>query len=397
MKNTILFVAGLMISILIIGCDAIVDATEKPDTEERGVTYSFKVTDNTGVMTELYGNANVEGATILLKSNTLGTEYVKTSDSDGSFSLTGVISDTYLLSASRKLTSQEMLQLSGEGLDNFKLINTTIGNLDLRADQTSVITITMDKITTDTSPLVISEIYACGPPGAGLYYHDKYVELFNQTDSTLYLDGLLIARVYASGYLGLNFIDDPNYVHSTSIWMFPGSGNEYPIEPGEFIVCTEDAIDHRINAPESLDLSGISFEFYKDDAPDIDNPLTPNMIRIYQDSGNDWLIGGEKDALVISNAHPDSLGWEDDRMLIPYESIIDGVEFLDDPTEIDEKKLNPQIDAGATGGIEFYTGKTMERIPIQLNGRTILKDDNNSSLDFRVYEHPSPESHNEIY
>ena len=194
----------------------------------------------------------------------------------------------------------------------------------------------------------------------------------------------------------MNYVDDPEFVHSKSLWKFPGSGTEYPIQPGEFKVCAEDAIDHRINADSSVDLSHVSFEFYKDDAPDIDNPQIPNMIRIYQDSGNDWLIGGEQGAIVIAQVDEDSLQWYDDQKLIPYKYILDGVEYLDDITRLDKKRLSPIIDAGGTGGIQFYTGKTQERIPYFNGQRYLLKDDNNSSIDFKVYDHPSPEFHNEI-
>ncbi|MDZ7763806.1 MAG: DUF4876 domain-containing protein [Melioribacteraceae bacterium] len=61
---------------------------------------------------------------------------------------------------------------------------------------------------------------------------------------------------------------------------------------------------------------------------------------------------------------------------------------------MDKKTLYPGIDAGATGGIVFYTGKSMERkIKSNENGRAILKDDNNSSLDFNIYPQPSPQYH----
>ena len=106
-----------------------------------------------------------------------------------------------------------------------------------------------------------------------------------------------------------------------------------------------------------------------------------------------WLIGGEKDALVIAKIPIDSLGTRDGRLLIPYTHILDGVEYLDDPSRLRDKTLNPQIDAGSTGGIEFYTGKAMERIMISSDGRNVLKDDNNSALDFVIINHPTPEFH----
>jgi hypothetical protein len=200
----------------------------------------------------------------------------------------------------------------------------------------------------------------------------------------------MIAVVYTNSYLGIHYRDDPDYVHSKSIWIFPGTGRDYPIQPGEFVVCAEDAIDHRINAPNSVDLSRSAFEFYKDDAPDVDNPSIPNMIRIYQDAGNDWLIGGEKGSLVLASFRADSLKPYDDQFLIPYKGILDGVEYMTDPTKLENKILSLSIDAGTTGGIQFYTGRSMERITAQNDVRRILKDDNNSSVDFHIIQPATP-------
>ena len=158
-----------------------------------------------------------------------------------------------------------------------------------------------------SSPIVISEIYACGPPGSGLYYQDKYVEFYNQTDSVVYLDGLIVAVVFANYYLGIRYANDPDYVHTKSIYQFPGSGKDYPIHPGQFIVCAAEAINHKLVAPNSIDLSHADFEFYKPNGTGIDNPNVPNMIYIYQDSGNLWLIGGEGCAIVLSNCPVDSI------------------------------------------------------------------------------------------
>lgn len=287
------------------------------------------------------------------------------------------------------MTPEEMEIIAGTAASNVKLLNKNKRIIELNAGNNNEILIDMEMVA-GTSPLVISEIYACGPPGAGLYYHDKYVEVFNQSDSVLYLDGIIIAVVYVYSPTWTHYRDDPEYVHSRNIWYFPGSGTEYPIQPGQFILCAADAIDHRVNAPNSVDLSHADFEFYKDDAPDIDNPAVPNMIKYFQSSGNDWLIGGETGSLVLAKMPIDSIKPFDDQFLIPYTAIIDGVEYLKDPTRLDRKILNEIIDAGATGGIQFYTGKSMERKLISDFGRKILKDENNSSVDFEIIPAPSP-------
>jgi hypothetical protein len=381
----------LFASLVFLGCGQILDVEKKPETQERQTPLKIMLQDQSGYMQTLFNSSGVRGADVLVKSNSLSTEVQAQSDSTGLVTLQGLISDTYLISASRQMSAEEMQHITGQPVTNHKLTNRNMGIIDLHADQEEPVTLPMDVVYAG-SPLVISEIYACGPPGSGLYFHDKYLELYNQSDSTVYLDGLIVAVVYYSGYLGLNFIDDPEYVHSTNVWMIPGKGTDHPLQPGELAVCAEDAIDHRNNAPNSVDLSGVRFEFYKRDAPDIDNPAVPNMKRVMMEWGNDWLIGGESDALVIARIDPDSLGFRDGRLLIPYTAILDGVEYLDDPSRLDKKTLNPQIDAGTTGGIEFYTGKSMERIVVKRDPKPILKDDNNSSLDFRVIESPTPET-----
>ena len=383
------YLFALTFSILSISCSDILGVDPKPTKTERDIEFQITLKDNSGFMQILFGNDKVRGAGVTLKSNLLGNEYNLTSDSNGVIKIKGIISDKYIITVTRKMSSGEMELVSGTTATNVRLVNKKTRILELTAVSPANIDLELDMVV-GGSPIIISEIYACGPQGSGLYYHDKYVEVFNQSDSVLYLDKMMIAIVYTNSNTGLHYRDDPEYIHSKSIWIFPGTGKDYPIQPGQFVLCAEDAIDHRMNAPNSIDLSQADFEFYKDDAPDIDNPAIPNMIKIYQTSGNDWLIGGETGALILSNFSADSLLPFDDQFLIPYRSVFDGVEYKADPTKLDKKILNEGIDAGSTGGIQFYTGKSMERILISDNNGKILKDENNSSVDFMIINAPSP-------
>lgn len=379
----------LLICLMPFGCSEFLSVDTKPKITEREATFSILLTDNSGYMKKLFGNDYVRKAKVNLKSNMLGKEYNLVSDSTGTIKLDGVISDKYFITAIREMTPDEMFIISGSAIPDVRLVNMNMRIVELNASDGQKILVDME-VKVGNSPLIISEIYACGPQGSGLYYHDKYVEVFNNSDSILYLDRVMIAVVYSSSVYGLNYRDDPEFIHSKNIWMFPGNGNDYPIQPGQFVLCAEDAIDHRINAPNSVDQSHADFEFYKDDAPDIDNPSIPNMIKVYQPAGNDWLIGGEKGALVLAKFPADSLIPYDDQFLIPYHALFDGVEYSDDPTQLDKKILNQGIDASTTGGIQFYTGKSMERILESDNGRKKLKDENNSSVDFMIITPPSP-------
>lgn len=383
------FLFALTFSILSISCSDILGVDPKPIKTERDIEFQITLKDNSGFMQILFGSDKVRGAEVSLKSNLLGSEYKLISDSNGVIKIKGIISDNYIITVTRKMSSDEMELIGGTTVRLVKLVNKKTRILELTAVSPANIDVEMDMVE-GGSLIIISEIYACGPQGSGLYYHDKYVEVFNQSDSVQYLDKMMIAIVYTNSNTGLHYRDDPEYIHSKSIWIFPGTGKDYPIQPGQFVLCAEDAIDHRMNAPNSVDLSHADFEFYKDDAPDIDNPAIPNMIKIYQTSGNDWLIGGETGALVLSNFSADSLLPFDDQFLIPYRSVFDGVEYKADPTKLDKKILNEGIDAGSAGGIQFYTGKSMERILISDLERKILKDENNSSVDFMIINAPSP-------
>lgn len=380
---------ALILSVLSLSCSNILGVDPKPAKTERAIDFQITLKDNSGFMQTLFGSDRVRGAEVTLKSNLLGNEYYLISDSNGVIKINGIISDKYIITATRKMTNGEMQIISGTNATNVKLVNKKDRIINLDSASPANIELEME-IVVGGSPLIISEIYASGPQGSGLYYHDKYVEVFNQSDSVLYLDNMMIAVVYTNSNTGLQYRDDPEYIHSKNIWIFPGTGKDYPIQPGQFVVCAEDAIDHRINAPNSVDLSHADFEFYKDDAPDIDNPAIPNMIRIYQTSGNDWLIGGETGALILANFPADSLKPFDDQFLIPYTAVLDGVEYKADPTKLDKKILNEGIDAGSTGGIQFYTGKSMERILISDVEGKILKDENNSSVDFLIINAPTP-------
>lgn len=389
MKKRIVKLLIASLPLLFTACESILQTEPKPADAERGTEYIIVLKDYSGLMQGICGSDRVGSAAVTLKSNTLGIEYKAVSDSNGIVRFKGIASDYYHLSAIRELTPEEMNRAAGQSLSGYKLINKGNSVFGLFADHKEQQEVRMEAVS-GGSGLIISEIYASGPKGSGLYFHDKYVEIYNQSDSVIYLDNVLIAIPYQNNNTGQNYITDDKFIHSHTIWYFPGEGRDTPILPGQFIVCAEDAIDHRINAPGSVDLSKVDFEFYKDDAPDLDNTAVPNMVRFIQNAGNDWLIGGESDALVLARIHMNDLTMDGEMYLIPMSAVIDGVEYLKDPTKLEKKKLNKNVDAGAAGGIQFYTGKSMERNRVNVGGKIKFMDNNNSTLDFSIISPPSP-------
>src|ERR1039457_1108576 len=148
-----------------------------------------------------------------------------TTDSNGVAEISGIISDDYLVTANRWMLPTEMEVISGVSKGDIKLTNKNNRIITFSQKTGNELIIPMEMVV-GSSPIVISEIYACGPPGSGLYYQDKFVEFYNQTDSVVYLDGLIVAVVFANYYLGIRYANDPDYVHTNSIYQFPGNRSE---------------------------------------------------------------------------------------------------------------------------------------------------------------------------
>jgi hypothetical protein len=138
--------------------------------------------------------------------------------------------------------------------------------------------------------IVVSEVSnfpEWDPINGCCYYDGDYLELANNSDTTVYLDGLVLALFGADSDIPqggvctalLPFDNDPG-----GVWVFladslPGTGHDHPLAPGAVAVVATDAMDHRTNSPQDgLDLSHANFEMLG--TGDADNPGVPNTIPI---------------------------------------------------------------------------------------------------------------------
>jgi hypothetical protein len=187
------------------------------------------------------------------------------------------------------------------------------------------------------------------------------------------------------------YIDD-DYLHAVHAFMFPGDGKTYPLAPGEFLLVAQDAIDHSAINLSSVDLSDVPFEYFVPNKGDVDADAT-NMIQLHLKYGNDFLYSVMNNALVLMKVKdPYAYGYDDfERLLLPKEDVLDAVEYRDDLSEMDYKRLDTNLDAGMTGGLQMYSGKSIQRkVDRFIDGRLILMDNNNSSIDFEILETPTP-------
>ncbi|HID40364.1 MAG TPA: DUF4876 domain-containing protein, partial [Calditrichaeota bacterium] len=152
----------------------------------------------------------------------------------------------------------------------------------------------------EKSNIVINEIYYCGPPNRSFYFYDQFVELYNNSDRTVYLDGMFICRTVQKRHPD---IETNDFVQTLNIFKFPGeplTGMSYPLEAGEFVVVAQDAIDHSQFVEKAVDLSGAAWEFYNPYSGDIDNPA-PNVENFLPEKTNDFMINLVHNGVILSD------------------------------------------------------------------------------------------------
>jgi len=338
--------------------------------------------DTTGFMELLEGKTFVDSARVFVNSYSYHNTYEDFTDENGQVVFQSILPDRYSVSITRFLSPDEVMKVTGVRIA--RVLNGQIKEIEVSG---GVCSTTVYLYPSQLGSIVFSEIYYNGaPPPPPYYYHDQFTELYNNSDSVMYLDGLIIADV-EYGYV------DDEYIHAVHAYMFPGSGTDYPLNPGEFVIIAQDAIDHTEANANSVDLSDADFEYYAPNQPDVDNPDVENMIMVHHKYGYDFLYSVMNCGIVLLRVDdPYAVGYDNfDNILFPKENVIDGVEYRDNLSEVEYKRLSSDIDAGLTGGFEAYRGKSIERkIGYYREGRAILLDNNNSSIDFEVLSRPTP-------
>jgi len=145
-------------------------------------------------------------------------------------------------------------------------------------------------------------------PALGGYFYGGYVVIANNSDSTMYLDSMLLGIATSQPYEingapcadRIAFYSDPEGLWSAWIYQFPGTGQDYPIGPGEHKVIATDAIDHRTIIADGYDLRGADFEFLS--YSDVDNPDVPNLVSVglREPLGGHGPYGGDSDVWYLA-------------------------------------------------------------------------------------------------
>lgn len=280
------------------------------------------------------------------------------------------------------------------------------------------------------STIIFKEVYFEGV--ASYYFQDAFYELVNNSNEVQYLDGLIFALIDRGAKAdisnwadSLGNIPQDYYPLNNYVMQFPGSGKEYPLEPGQNIVIATLAMDHTVreltdgDAQSPSKLDDADWEIYiPTSSRDIDNPAIPNLELIWGSGGFYFMpaVFGQPMALIrlpegmtaeefvtdSTSFYHSAPGTTKEVLCVPCEYVIDAIDIQRHGETQIVKAFHPAQDAGytfITGTDEtapdyvvdfdswespMYCGKSLRRkcIMVTDEGRAYFKDTNNSSEDF---------------
>ena len=265
--------------------------------------------------------------------------------------------------------------------------------------------------------LVISEIHdwwplvASGP--AAQYTQAAYVEVYNNSDTTVYLDGKIVGEGFwfvRESELNEASLDncaefepwrmDPGGVWSEKHLRFPGTGRDHPLAPHDARVVATQAIDHREVHPGLglPDLSIADFEVVGT-GQDVDSPAVPNMEHVGFRPSVDALGRGYMttyftlfiaDNVDLESLPTDELPLRDpDYRRFPAATILDLIAVYHDPATLDwdsrvcDHLVSPVFDRQAAPISDNLVGNAIHRrvLGTTPDGRAILQRTKTSAVD----------------
>lgn len=354
-----------------------------------------------------YSQQAAAQASVTITSVSDGAVKTATTGENGQAVFTGMLPGNYNISVTRSVTAQEALTLTGVSQE--LALNAAAGNVTVTGTQDA--TFTLELQGTAAGSLLIKEVYYTGSKTAagGTYFSDQFIELYNNSTDTLYLDGICIGDAYGnSGLINPNslptpFNTDNQHVYLSNVWRIPGTGKEHQLAPGKSIIIAQDGVNHQdalLNPNSPVDLSQADWETYNErpDGRDADAPGVPNLERVYFTGGFDWLITVFGPGVVIFKADFDTLekvaipgSTLDPRIKVPNTVVVDAFEGLKDAGSVTYKRIPAGLDAGFVYAGDTYNMQSFRRkTATTINGRKVLQDTNNSGLDFEKLAAPAP-------
>lgn len=290
--------SALLPVLLLVGCEARTDLVEPAGADGDTTPGQFQLAtltltvriepEDSAVARALgFDGGVLPGVEVTIERQaTAGSKATSVTDVDGVARFEELVPGDYNVSVFHPLTPQEIETLVAEGEEITSFAGSGVVEVTAPATATSV-DVRGDR---ESSSLVISEVSITNPrlPSGNHYRLGHYLEVYNNTDTTIFLDGKVVS-------VGLIWVFDANETFNCEnmrawredpggIWTwrvveaFPGPGGDHPLEPGRSAVIATDAIDHSQVFPGLPDLSSADFEFIG--SSDVDNPDVPNMVSL---------------------------------------------------------------------------------------------------------------------
>lgn len=276
-------------------------------------------------------------------------------------------------------------------------------------------------LNTGEPDFVIAEIFIPGTyNAAGKQYNgDQYVRIYNNSDKVLYADGLIFVESQFTTTLKYQSVS-PDIMDEAiavgAVVTVPGSGKDYPVQPGESFIICDNAINHKEANPNSIDLSGAAFEWYLESKLDVDNPEVPNMDIYYCYTKTIWLLNKQGNRAYAIGRLPQGMTKEEyianyvydytyvlqsgvaskpqSKYKFPNAWVIDAVN-VGAANEWQWNVTSTELDMGHTyigvnNTIAENIGKcVMRKVAYKDGEREVLQDTNNSTVDFASAATPS--------
>lgn len=401
MKSYIKKGIGLGLSVLLL--TACIDQMHDAADAEKVVPVqgTVKIRVNTGFVTKA-GNTDFPVAGLQAVFNNFSENFLKEGmvGEDGIVSVEGLIPGIYSVSISGTVDFEGQNYYLNGSVPRMSLFEDITKEDALNnKENVPVVNIRPAKV----GPLCFREIYYCGV--TPYYFRDQTYEIYNNGDEVFYLDSLCFAQLCpetATTTLPVWPDEDgtDNYVYGAVVWQIPGSGRDYPLQPGESFLIVQEARDHRANNQASFDNSMAEWECWSGNAGR-DNPDVPNLPYVFWHSPNtmQWLTSVFGSAFCIYKMKTpfDPDNWQTQvnqtkrYMKIAAADIMDGVELLPNMLSLDMKRIPGFVDAGAASVGSSYCGKSICRKVTghRSDGTSLYQDTNNSTEDFEVMEHPA--------
>lgn len=388
-------------------------------------------------------NLPVKGLEVKLKSLENGVELRAIANEKGEAVFEKISSGSYDFMVTRRFTPVEYKTITGLNEKDDVVFNSGRNSYTIKTNQ-GAYTVPMTLKRGVIGKWVIKQLYYAGSDlydGASL--RDNFFEIYNNSDEVLYADSLCMMFVY--GRLSTTYrredLLQPNgqfdwtkavgtapapananedYLYAQAIYRFPGTGKQYAVQPGQSLVVARSAINHQkpftnkvgkvyeVKRPElTVDLSRADFEVITTPylAPGesgswIDIPTEgKTSLDVVQKFGTTMMMDNiGRIAYALFKTDEDITKWPkyaevketsiEGKTLytrVPKKYIIDAVETQ--PSTAGRripKKLSTELDAGfgfVPGG-SYSSQALMRRVEKVVNGRRVLMDTNNSTVDF---------------